>query len=200
MFGVGSRSYGASFNAFARELSRRMRALGAAEILPVCEGDVDGGDLDEVFDLWSGRLLAVLEGKGGNSLGSKLENGGVSENESFGESEDDESDADEELGIVDLEDIAGKGPSRSSSGKASNSKSSKPLPSMNGEEKGKKEMVTPIIRANLEKQVSLSFCCFGYLNGSRHLRICTRIRGQSYSVFLPCKAQFLLFHIFRVLF
>ncbi|XXG45624.1 hypothetical protein AAC387_Pa02g0663 [Persea americana] len=155
VFGVGSRSYGASFNAFAEDFSRRMRALGAREMLPVCEGDVDGGDLDGFFDLWSGRLLAALEGKEGNSPGSVLENGGVSdsESESFGGSEEDESDADEESGVIDLEDIAGKGPSRNSANKGLNSKSAvKPLASMNGEEKGVKEMVTPIIRTNLEKQ------------------------------------------------
>lgn len=143
-----------------------MRALGAREMLPLCEGDVDGGDLDGVFDLWSGKLLAALEGKEGNSPSSVLENGGVSESESesFGGSEDDESDADEESGVVDLEDIAGKGPSRNSANKGLNSKSAvKPLASMNGEEKGVKEMVTPIIRTNLEKQVSLSVVHLGYL-------------------------------------
>ncbi|KAE8731361.1 hypothetical protein F3Y22_tig00002840pilonHSYRG01133 [Hibiscus syriacus] len=72
-------------------------------MVPVGEGDVDGGALESIFDEWSQR------------------------------GED----------IVDLEDIAGKGPSR---------KKSVNVVETNGKLDGKREMVTPVIRANLEKQ------------------------------------------------
>ncbi|XP_058069030.1 S-adenosyl-L-methionine-dependent tRNA 4-demethylwyosine synthase [Magnolia sinica] len=157
VFGVGSRSYGPTFNAAARDFSQQMRALGASEILPVCEGDVDGGDLDEVFDRWSQRLVGVLKtylgAKDDLFVDSRLESEGMSESESFGGSEEEFEDEDEkssEAVLVDLEDIAGKGPSRSSSAKASESGSikCKSTSLRNGE----KEMVTPVIRASLEKQ------------------------------------------------
>ncbi|KAK9165539.1 hypothetical protein Scep_000730 [Stephania cephalantha] len=131
VFGVGSRAYGKSFNAVGKELSRRFRALGAAEVLPPWGGDVDRGDLDEVFEGWSGKVIGVLKGEG---VG---ENGGLgSEIDSEDEEDGVESD------IVDLEDIAGKVSSR------------KPATAVNG---GEREMVTPVIRANLEKQVYISY-------------------------------------------
>ncbi|KAF5955804.1 hypothetical protein HYC85_008660 [Camellia sinensis] len=143
VFGVGSKAYGETFNAVAREFSKRMRALGAAELLAVGEGDVDGGELDEVFDGWSKKLIEVLKG-------GFLENGVRGWNESDSEmisSDDDDDDDDgeengEESGIVDLEDIAGKAPSRKS----------KTVIQSNGKLNGEKEMVTPVIRASLEKQ------------------------------------------------
>lgn len=142
MFGVGSKAYGETFNAVAREFSKRMRALGAAELLAVGEGDVDVGELDEVFDGWSNKLIEVLKG-------GFLENGVRGWNESDSEmiSSDDDDDDDgeengEESGIVDLEDIAGKAPSRKS----------KTVIQSNGKLNGEKEMVTPVIRASLEKQ------------------------------------------------
>ena len=64
--------------------------------------------------------------------------------------DDDEDDGGVESDIVDLEDIAGKGPSRRSFVEAqSNGK----LNGENGKLNGQKEMVTPVIRASLEKQV-----------------------------------------------
>lgn len=143
VFGVGSRAYGATFNAVSRDVSKWMKALGASEILPVIEGDVDGGDVDKVFDDWSGKLVKFLsEGV--------VENGVVLSNALGGESDwesGDETDEEENLEsqVVDLEDIAGKGPSRRSAAVART----------NGTLNGKKEMVTPVIRTNLEKQVFL---------------------------------------------
>ncbi|XP_059634575.1 S-adenosyl-L-methionine-dependent tRNA 4-demethylwyosine synthase [Cornus florida] len=146
VFGVGSRSYGAAFNAVARGFSKRMRALGAAEVLPVCEGDVDEGGLDEVFDVWSGKLIGVLKG-GCSENGGIIASGVVNDSDSEiidGSDDDDEEEENAlESSIVDLEDIAGKGPSRKattiveSNGKLVN---------------GEKEMVTPVIRTSLEKQ------------------------------------------------
>ncbi|KAL5987047.1 hypothetical protein ACLOJK_041042 [Asimina triloba] len=153
VFGVGSRSYASDFNAAAKDFSHQMRALGALEILPLCQGDVDGGDLDEVFDQWSSRLVGVLKRYTGAEdgeflIGSRLENKHMSEDEMFvGSEEDDDADVGQSEGVlVDLEDIAGKGPSRRGS-------SQKTAISTNGEQNGEKEMVTPIIRASLEKQV-----------------------------------------------
>ncbi|XP_052202195.1 S-adenosyl-L-methionine-dependent tRNA 4-demethylwyosine synthase isoform X2 [Diospyros lotus] len=144
VFGVGSRAYGETFNAVAKEFSRRLRALGAAEILPVREGNVDEGDLDEVFDGWSAKLIRALKGgalENGGSVGCKDDN--ESEFEVISESDDDDAeDNGEESGIVDLEDIAGKIPPRKST----------TVVQSNGKLNGEKEMVTPVIRANLEKQ------------------------------------------------
>ncbi|KAK4722912.1 hypothetical protein R3W88_013145 [Solanum pinnatisectum] len=88
IFGVGSGSYGETFNAVGRDFSKKLKKLGGVEVLEVCEGDVDEGNLDEVFD------EAVSEGDDDEEYDDEFE-----EN-------------DEESGIVDLEDIAGKGPSR----------------------------------------------------------------------------------------
>ncbi|KAK2660526.1 hypothetical protein Ddye_007059 [Dipteronia dyeriana] len=150
VFGVGSKAYEKSFNVVARDLSKKMRELGASEVLPVFEGDVDGGELDLVFEDWSKRVVAVLKGSGEDD---HVGNGSVEsvvgvESDDFdddGGADDDDDDDDDEVEseMVDLEDIAGKGPSRRSmdvaetNGKVSN---------------GKRDMVTPVIRASLEKQ------------------------------------------------
>lgn len=140
VFGVGSRAYGASFNAVGRDISKQMKALGAAEILPVWEGDVDEGDIDEVFDAWSGKVIGFLKG-GLVENGAILSNGVDAESDGYSEDETDGM----ETEIVDLEDIAGKAPSRRSATVAET----------NGTSNGKKDMVTPVIRASLEKQVIL---------------------------------------------
>ncbi|ONI32680.1 hypothetical protein PRUPE_1G379500 [Prunus persica] len=145
VFGVGSRAYGATFNAVGKDVAKRMRALGASEIFSIWEGDVDGGDIDEVFEAWSGKVLRFLKG-------GVAENGGVLSNgvgaeceaESFdGSDEDEEEEDDVESEVVDLEDIAGKGPSR---------RRTVTVTKTNGTVNGQKEMVTPVIRASLVKQ------------------------------------------------
>lgn len=143
VFGVGSRAYGATFNAVGRDISKQMKALGAAEILPVWEGDVDEGDIDEVFDAWSGKLLGFLK-DGLVENGALLSNGVDAESDAYSGDETDE-EYSMETEIVDLEDIAGKAPSRRSATVAET----------NGTSNGKKDMVTPVIRASLEKQVIL---------------------------------------------
>ncbi|KAL4649939.1 hypothetical protein ACB092_01G050500 [Castanea dentata] len=145
VFGVGSGAYGATFNSVARDFSKQMRAMGAREVLPVWEGDVDSGDVDEVFDAWSVKVVGFLK------HGGVVENGGgeVLVSESDGESVADDEDSEEEEGgdegseIVDVEDIAGKAPSR---------KKAVAVAETNGKLNGKKDMVTPAIRASLEKQ------------------------------------------------
>jgi tRNA wybutosine-synthesizing protein 1 len=126
-----------------------MKALGGAEMIPLFEGDVDGGDVDEVFDKWCVKVVELLNGGGGD--GGDLENGeeecGVLSSD---EEESDEEEEEVESDIVDLEDIAGKAPSR---------KSVATMEETNGKlNGGKKEMVTPVIRANLVKQVYCIFC------------------------------------------
>ncbi|KAK2988723.1 hypothetical protein RJ640_020988 [Escallonia rubra] len=151
VFGVGSRAYGDTYNVVGKEFSKRMRALGAAEVLPVREGDVDEGDLDEVFDSWSREVVRVLRGDlGGNGGTVGGVDGNVSEYELTDMDDEYEDDDDEGVeedgggsGVVDLEDIAGKGPSR---------KTGVVVAKTNGKVNGVKEMVTPVIRASLEKQ------------------------------------------------
>lgn len=142
VFGVGSRAYGETFNAVARGFSKRMRSLGGTEVLPVWEGDVDEGELDEAFDAWCEKVVKVLKG-------SLEGNGGdVGEANPMDGSDYDYDDDDEveengaESAVIDLEDIAGKGPSRKDAG----------VIKSNGRMNGEKEMVTPVIRASLTKQ------------------------------------------------
>ncbi|XP_050364085.1 S-adenosyl-L-methionine-dependent tRNA 4-demethylwyosine synthase [Argentina anserina] len=142
VFGVGSRAYGASFNAVGREVAKRMRSLGAAEILPLWEGDVDDGDIDEVFEAWSGKLMRFLRG-GAAENGVALSNAGEAEWSDVSDDEEEEEDV-VESGVVDLEDIAGKAPSRGTVAVAESK--------TNGTVNGKRDMVTPVIRASLQKQ------------------------------------------------
>ncbi|XP_073022539.1 S-adenosyl-L-methionine-dependent tRNA 4-demethylwyosine synthase-like [Primulina eburnea] len=147
VFGVGSRSYVETYNDVARGVSEKLRKLGATEIVELGEGDTDEGDLDEVFDAWSDKVVGVLKGLVGENRGH-FENGGIgSQIEGEVEFSDSDEEDDLESGVVDLEDIAGKGPSRKSKiGTIANGK-------VNGEVvNGEKEMVTPVIRASLQKQ------------------------------------------------
>ncbi|KAK4390692.1 S-adenosyl-L-methionine-dependent tRNA 4-demethylwyosine synthase, partial [Sesamum angolense] len=145
--------YGETYNAVARGVSVKLQKLGASELVELGEGDVDEADLDEVFDRWSKKVVGVLKGELGEN-GQHFENDGVEcESEGEGEGEFSEEDDDEvaenggDSAIVDLEDIAGKGPSRRSV------VASKANGKVNGEVlNGEKEMVTPVLRANLEKQ------------------------------------------------
>jgi tRNA wybutosine-synthesizing protein 1 len=153
VFGVGSRAYGETFNAAARSFSRWLRALGAVEVVPVGEGDVDGGDIEEVFDQWCGRVLRVVKGEEEDEDGVNGETNGFDELEGEESDYDDEDDEEEEVvanGEVDMEDIAGKAIAKKQNGKVDGG-----LP--NGAQNGARAMVTPIIRASLEKQVSIKF-------------------------------------------
>lgn len=155
VFGVGSRAYGEKFNSVGKGLSEKLRKLGGKEVLEICEGDVDEGDLDEVFDGWSKKVVEVLKGNlkenGGFYFGNLNGFGGdVSDEEEYDDQDEDE--GGENGGrseIVDLEDIAGKAPSR-----RKEMVGTKANEELNGDVvNGKKAMVTPVIRANLEKQV-----------------------------------------------
>ena len=110
---------------------------------------MDGGDLEAVFEEWSGKVLRVVKGEELNE-GVGGESDGLDELEL----EEEESDVDDEEeavpGEIDMEDIAGKAPARRQNGKVEGGLA-------NGGQNGVKEMVTPIIRASLEKQVSVSY-------------------------------------------
>nr|XP_016449047.1 PREDICTED: S-adenosyl-L-methionine-dependent tRNA 4-demethylwyosine synthase-like [Nicotiana tabacum] len=157
IFGVGSGSYGETFNAVARDFSKKLRQLGGVEVLEVGEGDVDEGNLDEVFGKWSKRVVGVWSnlGQNGGYMVNGVGDGNEDEVVSEGDDDDDDDDDDDEFEendegseILDLEDIAGKGPSRKKGvgDKLVNGK-------LNGDiVNGEKEMVTPVIRASLVKQ------------------------------------------------
>ncbi|KAL4180588.1 hypothetical protein AMTRI_Chr13g92820 [Amborella trichopoda] len=191
VYGVGSSSYGPkTFNKVARVFSHQMEALGAIEILPLCKGDVDTGDLDQSFNHWCIQIIDRLSGLGDRLSSSNLRSievassskgedeeekasDGIEEDsdddkennasDGFEEDSDDDKENNDGESVVDLEDIAGKGPSREppQNGKVGRRRKSfgktqadvKPLSSMNRVENGeRREMVTPVIRANLEKQ------------------------------------------------
>ncbi|PKA55857.1 tRNA wybutosine-synthesizing protein 1 like [Apostasia shenzhenica] len=134
VFGVGSRAYGSTFNVVARDMARWMRALGAVEMTPLWDGDVDGGEVEEEFNLWIERVLSLVKGE--KSLADEFE---VFQDEEEYYEEYGEAEAAED-GVVDLEDIAGKAPLKNSKVELLNGNGSI------------KEMVTPIVRKNLEKQ------------------------------------------------
>ncbi|RYR63958.1 hypothetical protein Ahy_A03g010132 isoform B [Arachis hypogaea] len=108
VFGVGSRAYGERFNAVAKGFVKQIRDLGGSEVVPLGEGDVDGGELDLDFEKWCEKVVGFLKGKVlENGANGNLECGVYdSEEESEGESDLEEEE------IVDLEDIAGKVPPR----------------------------------------------------------------------------------------
>ncbi|XP_027089739.2 S-adenosyl-L-methionine-dependent tRNA 4-demethylwyosine synthase-like [Coffea arabica] len=150
VFGVGSRAYGETFNAVGKGLSGNLRKLGAKELLEICEGDVDGGDLDKVFDGWSQKVVEALTDnlkENGVYFGNlNGVDGEASDEEEYDDEDDEEGENGGESELVDLEDIAGKGPSR-----RKEMVEAKANGELNGVT-GKKAMVTPVIRANLEKQ------------------------------------------------
>ncbi|KAJ0256484.1 S-adenosyl-L-methionine-dependent tRNA 4-demethylwyosine synthase [Hirschfeldia incana] len=140
VFGVGSRAYGESYNAVAKELSRRMVGLGGVEMVPVGEGDVDDGEMDGVFEDWCDGVIRVLKGGSAPETNEVSQNGDDVSDGEYIDTTDEEEEEDSN-DIVDLEDIAGKAPSRKNG-----------VVNKVAKGDGKKEMVTPVIRASLTKQ------------------------------------------------
>jgi len=158
VFGVGSQVYGETFNAASRSFSRWLRALGAVEVVPLGEGDMDGGDLEAVFEEWSRRVLRVVKGEE-VGYGANEKSNGLDELELEGEDWDDDDEEEMVDGEVDMEDIAGKAPARRKNGNSEGVPANGNLEGVlaNGAQNGVKDMVTPIIRTSLEKQVSISY-------------------------------------------
>ncbi|CAD6214826.1 unnamed protein product [Miscanthus lutarioriparius] len=164
VFGVGSQVYGETFNAASRSFSRWLRALGAVEVVPLGEGDMDGGDLEAVFEEWSRRVLRVVKGEE-VGYGANEKSNGLDELELEGEDWDDDDEEEMVDGEVDMEDIAGKAPARRKNGNLEG------VPA-NGVQNGVKDMVTPIIRTSLEKQ---GYKIIGSHSG---VKICRWIKSQ----------------------
>jgi hypothetical protein len=148
-----------------------MSDLGASKLIDRGEGDEDEGVVDEKFKEWTEKLVKKLHSFNESPLQASREEEGNFEDELDGDDEDD-FDEDEdgdgkenmEEELVDVEDIAGK--INMSDGKGIvllvNGKQklyrrkdqSKVVPNLENGNQEPKEMVTPTIRANLEKQVS----------------------------------------------
>ncbi|KAG6555532.1 hypothetical protein Mapa_002767 [Marchantia paleacea] len=175
IFGVGSSVYGENFNAVAKAFESHLTALGAQLILASGEGDEDVGNVEEQFEIWSQSLVDHIRGTGaGSVIAPSIENVLVSkENETLMEqmveiydTDTDEEDKENADTLVDLEDMAGalgstvntkdpkkkgfvrKGKKNAQGGQAK--KVEKYFQTSNGDDR--KEMVTPVLRANLEKQ------------------------------------------------
>ncbi|GAB2222556.1 hypothetical protein Drorol1_Dr00016674 [Drosera rotundifolia] len=144
VFGVGSWEYGEDrFNRVGRRVREGLIGLGGREVVKFGKGDVGKGELEGEFRRWGERLVNALSGGGGGVLenGGGDGDGGELEEDGFEVDDDEEEEHGVVEEIVDLEDIAGKGPRKGKS-----------VVEANGVKNGEREMVTPVIRANLEKQ------------------------------------------------
>lgn len=186
VFGVGSSVYGSSFNAVGRAFDQNLSALGARPVVKLGEGDQDEGNVDEAFASWAQDLLYELENGGTADLKDSINSSATAD--SFQSAEDDsyvssdEDDVDDPQSVsstlLDLEDLAGKLPKSAVGSEGTNGRG---LVRKNLGKKGSapvyevslkstvsslskasaevpKEMVTPLIRASLEKQVRLGSC------------------------------------------
>ncbi|KAH9300010.1 hypothetical protein KI387_011593, partial [Taxus chinensis] len=164
VFGIGSKAYGSTYNQAARAFFHQLKDLGANELLPVGLGDQDEGNLDKIFGDWSRRLIDSLTEKLEKPLSTEynLADEAFTDYYSDGDSEEyHKENTPEAAGIIDLEDVVGKasftspknGGSRKQFGKVNRLvkgfNEDEPLFT---EENGPKAMVTPVIRASLEKQ------------------------------------------------
>ncbi|KAL2652689.1 hypothetical protein R1flu_020817 [Riccia fluitans] len=176
VFGVGSSVYGENFNAVVRSFERHMTALGAQPIISRGEGDDDTGNVEEQFEVWSQNLLDHLQGRtetlASVSTEKELQAGdtdaliqGTEEETLYTDSEEEEGN-ESQNSLVDLEDMAGaiglsgkmndpkkkgfvrKGKKSARGGSAKTDE--KYFQASNGDDK--KAMVTPVLRASLEKQ------------------------------------------------
>ncbi|XP_057871082.2 S-adenosyl-L-methionine-dependent tRNA 4-demethylwyosine synthase [Cryptomeria japonica] len=164
VFGVGSSAYGSTYNQAARAFYHQLKDLGAIEILPLGIGNQDNGKLEKSFEDWSHRLVESLTDKLEKPVSSEngLVDEGFSDYYSDGDSdEDDKENVPEASGLVDLEDVAGTAsfaPSKNGSSRKQFGKVNRLVKGFNEDkppstdENGPKAMVTPVIRASLEKQ------------------------------------------------
>lgn len=176
MFGVGSQAYGSNFNAVARAFDTHLASLGGIRMVVRGEGDVDEGTVDQEFELWTKALLEKLEGARLRPPTAELveANGATKvngyESATLEESDDDDDsetfeDAEDDNfsdGVVDLEDMGGQrklseplegGKKRGVVRRQPLKKQAQAAPLVKEVKDGPKEMVTPVLRASLEKQV-----------------------------------------------
>lgn len=146
VFGVGSSGYGEErFNKVGKDLRRWLKELGAEEVVEFGAGDVDEGSVDEVFDEWSRKLVrASVKGDANGMANGGSRVGMWEEGDGDEEGGDSDKEVEDEIGVVDMEDVAGKWVSSRKDWEGNGN---------GGNGDGKKAMVTPVIRAGLEKQV-----------------------------------------------
>lgn len=181
VFGVGSQAYGSNFNAVARAFDTHLASLGGVRIVLRGEGDVDEGTVDREFDVWTKGLLEKLEGarlrphadestaelvdedaKVNGYESATLEDGEDSYSDDDSETFEDANDDNFSDGVVDVEDMGGQrklseplegGQKRGVVRRQPLQKQVVAAPLVKEVKDGPKEMVTPLLRASLEKQV-----------------------------------------------
>ncbi|KAI5057384.1 hypothetical protein GOP47_0027399 [Adiantum capillus-veneris] len=164
VFGVGSKAYGSSYNLVARLWDQYMEELGASKILDRGEGDEDEGYVEHRFKVWKEQLVDKLKSSTmletqGVSLKKEEENHSDASDEFFTDDDSEEvTKEDTREAVVDVEDVVGKlTPSQNGSAKGGKGQVFKRR-NFNREsidhadDSQLKEMVTPTIRSNLEKQ------------------------------------------------
>lgn len=178
VFGVGSQAYGSNFNTVARAFDAHLASLGGLRMVVRGEGDVDEDTVDQEFELWTKGLLEKLEGARLRPPTAELvEANGADEAEKMNGYQSatlEESDSDDEGetfqdaddgnfsdGMVDLEDMGGQrklsepiegGQKRGVVRRQPLKKQVQAAPLVKMSKDGPKEMVTPVLRASLEKQ------------------------------------------------
>lgn len=164
MFGVGSEAYGTNFNAVARAFDKHLGSLGGLRVLKLEDGDVDEGTIEKQFEQWSLSLLEKLRPETEEAQ-PEVTNGGYESAASY-ESDDDDDDSEtyedaNDENLVDVEDMGGQRNKLSEQPIKGGNKRGfvrrQPLPKQAqapvAVKDGPKEMVTPVLRASLEKQV-----------------------------------------------
>ncbi|MCO5576767.1 hypothetical protein L7F22_030586 [Adiantum nelumboides] len=164
VFGIGSRSYGSSYNLVARSWDQYMEELGASRMLERGEGDEDEGYVEHRFSVWKEQLSNKLKSTSmvasqGLSLRKEEEDHSDASDEFF--TDDDSEEVDKEStgeALADLEDVVGKitplqnGSARGGKGQVSRKRNTVKETIDHTDDSHLKEMVTPTIRSNLEKQ------------------------------------------------
>lgn len=167
VFGVGSRVYGSSYNLVARSWDRYLEELGASRLLERGEGDEDEGYVDHRFKIWREQLVnklksSTLSAKQGTSF-QKEDEGHSDASDDFYTDDDSEKEDKENMGeaLVDVEDVVGKltpsqngskVPARGGKGQVFRRRNLNNETLDRKDDSLLKEMVTPTIRSNLEKQ------------------------------------------------
>jgi len=180
IFGLGNSCYGTEFNAVAKCLDRGLQKLSGKRIFQTGLGDEDGassenGGLEEDFEVWVDSFLTLLSGNNTEySVVPSEEKNFCRDNKSstnnlrnydadtkvasvYESSSEDEVGASTENSIADLEDLGAMAKEMIAKSVVQNDGSlalqrRKKTKIVQKTAKSEKEMVTPVIRKNLEKQ------------------------------------------------